>query len=50
MQTGTQTTFRIGIAMNRLGGKSNIGLGGEYVKRGTQTTFIVAAEFYILMV
>jgi glutamate synthase domain-containing protein 2 len=33
MQTGTQTTFRVGIAMNRLGGKSNTGEGGEDADR-----------------
>ncbi len=34
MQTGiTQTTFRIGIAMNRLGGKSNTGEVGEDADR-----------------
>jgi glutamate synthase domain-containing protein 2 len=35
MQTGTQTTFRVSIAMNRLGGKSNTGEGGEDADRYT---------------
>jgi glutamate synthase domain-containing protein 2 len=36
MQTGiTQTTFRVVVAMNRLGGKSNTGEGGEDVDRYT---------------
>ncbi len=36
MQTGiTQTTFRIVIAMNRLGGKSNTGEGGGDADRYT---------------
>jgi glutamate synthase domain-containing protein 2 len=33
MQTGTQTTFRVGFAMNTLGGKSNTGEGGENADR-----------------
>ncbi len=40
MQTGiTQTTFRVVVAMNRLGGISNTGEGGENAVRCTQTTF-----------
>jgi glutamate synthase domain-containing protein 2 len=36
MQTGiTQTTFRVGFAMNRLGGKSNTGDGGKDADRYT---------------
>jgi hypothetical protein len=36
MQTGiTQTTFRVVVAMNRLGGRSNTGEGGENADRYT---------------